>query len=242
MGRLSPERPLPNVPRPLRCGRSCSLSWGRATVWDVKRRRAAPLFIPLLGERVGACPGLDPGVRGLRIPVPRASTAPSFSALLGTYKGWGEGSSGQPSLGLRKRLLWARVGVRVFRAQCHPSARPAGPRSRLLIPLLGERVGVRGLPGNRPWVTQRSPPEAELLADLGRRPAGQGPQHGRPRGVSGSPAEPPAGRHSLSHGWRMREPMACWIRPHAKVRGGPSAAVVTTYRGPRAGGASPPTR
>ena len=193
MGRLSPERPLPNVPRPLRCGRSCSLSWGRATVWDVKRRRAAPLFIPLLGERVGACPGLDPGVRGLRIPVPRASTAPSFSALLGTYKGWGEGSSGQPPLGyakvspcgdlcttppvlegaaalapspggegwgegssgqpplgLRKRLLWARVGVRVFRAQCHPSARPAGPRSRLLIPLLGERVGVRGLPGNRP--------------------------------------------------------------------------------------------
>ena len=232
-------------------------------MWDVKRRRGAPLFIPLLGERAR--------VRGLRIPVPRASTAPSFSALPGTYKGWGEGSSGQPSLGLRKRLLWARVGVRVFRAQCHPSARPAGPRSRLLIPLLGERVGVRGLPGNRPsgyakvspcgdlcttppvlegaaalapspggegWGEGSSgqpslgyakvSPRGGAAADLGRRPAGQGPQHGRPRGLSGSPAEPPAGGHSLSHGWRMREPMACWIRPHAKVRGGPSAAVVTT--------------
>ena len=184
---------------------------------SVKLFRETPLLIPLLGERAR--------VRGLRIPVPRASTAPSFSALLGTYKGWGEGSSGQPSLGyakvspcgdlcttppvlegaaaltpspggegwgegssgqpslgLRKGLLWARVGVRVFRAQCHPSARPAGPRSRLLIPLLGARVGVRGLPGNRPSGYAKvspcgdlctTPPVLEGAAALAPSPGGE---------------------------------------------------------------------
>ena len=40
-----------------------------------------------------------------------------------------------------------------------PLHNPRGPRvfGRVLIPLLGERVRVRGLPRNQPGVTQRSP-------------------------------------------------------------------------------------
>ena len=192
---------------------------------------------PVLGVRPVLLPLLRVGVRGLPATVPRvtqrwawvvedrSATRPRPRLVRAAAnpspggEGWGEGSSGQPSPGLRKGLP--------LRRPLHNSPRPRRcGRSCSLS--WGERVGVRGLPGNRPSGYAKVSPRGGAAADLGRRPAGQGPQHGRPRGLSGSPAEPPAGRHSLSHGWRMREPMACWIRPPAKVRGGPSAAVVTT--------------
>ena len=153
-------------------------------MWDVKRRRAAPLFIPLLGERAR--------VRGLRIPVPRASTAPSFSALPGTYKGWGEGSSGQPPLGLRwgervgvKRLPSTvgegrgkglpgsvpPVGTSRWSAQPPPNPSPGGEgwgegSSGQPFPLWRVRCGRslplqgwgEGLPGNLPGLRKGLPP------------------------------------------------------------------------------------
>ena len=143
-------------------------------------------------------------------------------------EGWGEGSSGQPSLGLRKGLLWERVGVRVFPGSVPPVGTSRWSAQPPPNPSPGGEGWGEGSSGQPPLGYAKVSPRGGVAADLGRRPAGQGPQHGPPRGLSGSPAEPPAGRHSLSHGWRMREPMACWIRPPAKVRGGPSAAVVTT--------------
>ncbi len=76
--------------------------------------------------------GWDEGGCCLQQPRHIGSNPPPLRRLLlplPVGAGWGEGSSGQPSLGLRKRLLWKRVGVRVFAAHESKSPVTCGPVS-----------------------------------------------------------------------------------------------------------------
>ena len=104
---------------------------------STKPTSKAPRLIPLLRERVGACPGLDPGVRGLPVEgllhdsVASAANPPASPALNPSPggEGWGEGSSDRGPL---------------HDSVASAANSPARPREHT-------RVGVRGLPGNHPW-------------------------------------------------------------------------------------------
>ncbi len=141
---LSLERPLHYAPRPRRCG---------------------PLLLPLpVGEQLcgtsnanGPCrsfsfslegEGWDEGGCCLQQPRHIGSNPPPLRRLLlplPVGEGWGEGSSGQPSLGLRKRLLWERVGVRVARPLSPAPGHTNPPPPRNSSPSVRGRATVCGV-------------------------------------------------------------------------------------------------
>ena len=143
----------------------------------------------LLWERVGACPGLNPGVRGLPVSVHAPAPAygrqcPRGAALFTLSKE----TFAQPPWSSNLRPLLLPLPVRPLQNAPRPRKRGgscslswetfaqlawSSKVRPLLIPLLGERVRVRGLPGTQPRVTQRS-----LWERVGVRGL---PGRGRPR-------------------------------------------------------------
>ena len=82
--------------------------------------------------------------------------------------------------------------------RCRPRCRvsncgrcPAPMPLPLLLPLLGERVGVRGLPGNRPRVTQRSPLRERAGVRVAAALCTQAPGTSNPSRTPGSDRQSP---------------------------------------------------
>ena len=101
--------PFKTPPRPRKRSGSFSLSHSKPLQNAPRPRMCRRVLIPLLGERVRACPGRDPGVRGL----PR--TQPRVTQRSPRGEGWGEGLP-RVQLRVTERSPLGEGRVRIFRA------------------------------------------------------------------------------------------------------------------------------